>query len=844
MSDREHRLALPSGYRLRGYILEGVLGVGGFGVTYLARDVMLDREVAVKEYLPNEWAVREGVTVHPKSEDDREVFEWGMTRFLEEARILARFRHPNLIRVMEYFEENETAYIVMEYEEGESLDRLLARRGRLGEEEVRGVVYPIAAGLRGVHDAGYLHRDIKPSNVFIRASDGSPVLLDFGAARQAMGRKSRSLTGVVSEGYSPPEQYERGGEQGPWTDIYGLSALCYRAITGEPPVEAPERTAAVLRGRPDPLAGLAARGLPGYSWGFLAGVDAGLRVLWEERPGTLDDWLAGMELGSAPAVRTVESPVTGRAPARSSPPSESAGSKPGPTVGEFVARRRVGPPDSLFWRSVAVSAVAVFAVLLLFVLNWPDGEDDRRNDGGEDSGTSRLSVVGGGRAGLHVDTEPSGVVVRVAGEFAGVTPLRRTDIRAGNHPVTLNHRDYETATLPAELFSDGRVRQITRRLSRLVGSVRVRVQPSSAWVERDGERLATGTPATLQLPVGRVELVLGASGYREERVEVEVRRETTVNFSHRLERVRTGTLTLDLNPPDAQVWLGGTPSSYRRGMQLPEGQYQVRVSRDGYETETRSVRVRGNVRERFDLKPGSAIARELADAERARMGRGPSGPAGMVFEWIPGGEFLMGSTSGQAYGSERPTTDVRITRGFWLGKYEVTQAEWFAVMQTTPSTHAGCGRCPVERVSWTDVQEYIRRLNAREGAGVYRLPTEAEWEYAARAGTTEDRYGTLGSVAWHVGNSTGGSQRVGGKTPNRWGLHDMLGNVFEWVQDWYGQYPGGSVADPKGPGSGSERVCRGGSWRRDQRQARAPNRGRGQPHVRNDNLGFRLVRTR
>ena len=130
------------------------------------------------------------------------------------------------------------------------------------------------------------------------------------------------------------------------------------------------------------------------------------------------------------------------------------------------------------------------------------------------------------------------------------------------------------------------------------------------------------------------------------------------------------------------------------------------------------------------------------------------GPAGMEFVWIPAGKFRMGSTSSEAFEDEQPVTQVRISRGFWLGKYEVTQAEWEAVMGSNPSSFNGCGHCPVEEVSWNDVQDFISRLNAQEGREVYRLPTEAEWEYAARAGTKGDRYGDLDAIAWY-GDTSG-----------------------------------------------------------------------------------------
>ena len=169
-------------------------------------------------------------------------------------------------------------------------------------------------------------------------------------------------------------------------------------------------------------------------------------------------------------------------------------------------------------------------------------------------------------------------------------------------------------------------------------------------------------------------------------------------------------------------------------------------------------------------------------------------------------------------------TQVRISRGFWMGKYEVTQAQWEAVMGSNPSRFKNCGGdCPVEEVSWNDVQEFIRRLNARSGGGKYRLPTEAEWEYAARAGTTTDTYAgditqrdgndpVLDGIAWYYENSGSRTHPVGGKSPNGFRLHDMLGNVQEWVGDWKGGYPGGAVTDPVGPESGSYRVARGGSW--------------------------------
>ena len=218
---------------------------------------------------------------------------------------------------------------------------------------------------------------------------------------------------------------------------------------------------------------------------------------------------------------------------------------------------------------------------------------------------------------------------------------------------------------------------------------------------------------------------------------------------------------------------------------------------------------------------------------------------GMEFVRIPAGEFRMGSTSSEAYGNEQPVTRVRISRAFELGKAEVTQGQWEAVMGSNPSEYSECGLdCPVESVSWDNAQEFIGRLNERDGTVRYRLPTEAEWEYAARARTTGDRYGSLDAIAWNGENSGRRTHPVGGKAANAYGLHDMLGNVYEWVEDWYGNYPGGTAPDPRGPGAGAHRVHRGGAWNSYvASDCRSSIRGSNTPGNRAFTLGFRLLRT-
>ena len=236
-TEKIHRNALPQGFKLEEYTIDSVLGHGGFGITYLAKDHHLDQWVAIKEYLPNNLAVREGIsTVYAKSSSDESAFNWGLSRFIQEAQTLAKFRHKAIVAVLRFIEANQTAYMVMEYQKGQSLEEKINKNGTLNEQELLSVVLPILDGLEKVHEIGFLHRDIKPSNIFI-CDNNAPLLLDFGAARQAIKNTELSLTSVVTPGYAPFEQYDSKSEQGEWTDIYALGGVMYFAIGGKQPDE-------------------------------------------------------------------------------------------------------------------------------------------------------------------------------------------------------------------------------------------------------------------------------------------------------------------------------------------------------------------------------------------------------------------------------------------------------------------------------------------------------------------------------------------------------------------------------------------------------------------------------
>jgi serine/threonine protein kinase len=286
------RHTLAPGTVLEHYRIERVLGEGGFGITYLAMDLKLEMRVVIKEYFPTELAVRgEHSQIHSRSHT-REIYQRGLARFKEEAKILAKFNHPSIVRILSFFEANHTAYFVMEYEEGIDLAQYLQKKGTLSQEEVLSIMMPILEGLKEIHAHHYLHRDIKPGNILIR-KNRSPVLIDFGASKQVIAEVSRSVTSMLTEGYAPLEQYSTDlKQQGPWTDLYAVGAVIYRMITGEVPPSAQTRSYQLLQEGNDPYRPLLELRPPGFDENFLRAVDRALALKARERPQNVQEFQA------------------------------------------------------------------------------------------------------------------------------------------------------------------------------------------------------------------------------------------------------------------------------------------------------------------------------------------------------------------------------------------------------------------------------------------------------------------------------------------------------------------------------------------------------------------------
>ena len=854
MSEKDH-ISLPEGTDIAGYRLSRVLGDGGFGITYLAENYNKEK-FAIKEYLPGQFAIRDGIEVHPNAKKNREDFEWGRESFVEEARMLARFKHPNIVEVKHFVEMNNTAYIVMKYEDGEPLDELLRRRGALTEAQLKRILFPIADGLCEVHRQGVWHRDIKPANVFVRRSDESPVLLDFGAARNALGVKSKSMETIVSPPYSPPEQYDSEGELGPYTDIYALSALCYRAIAGKPPEESPRRQRNVYKGHEDPLPSLAEAQPEGYSGALLEAVDWGLRLNEEERPQSVDEWLAAMH-GTAPTTVPPSPPQSDTYSAlHSERPCEEPDRDADGTVRERFQRdvgdadgavgaegrpaklfRRTGSFRNLVW---AATILGLAGLMLLVFISSP-------------------RFVG--ELGAWLWPPPAPAVLpppRVASfTVTNRSPQKIEVVRAA--PVAMGN--YGDNKLGVATISSGAKHEVllgdTEYGDACEFDVFIRAEDRQTYEEKKqdlcrnndivfgGEDdapaidLFTADPSPVPEPTPPME---------PEPPKSVIDCPACQPFT-----VRTG-------PPNARVQIMNIGPRYEHGIELPSGNYDVRVTAHGFDRVDRTLR-------HGDKPTNRWIGLPFQDC-----------PVCPKMIELPMGHYTMGTSRGRdRWANEGPAHEVEIGYPVAVGVFEVSFEEWDACKDDGGCTRRlrddgrGRGQRPVVHATVADAKEYGNWLTASTGRP-YRLLSEAEWEYAARGGVSFDRHwgdrsadqcihengadvtlaeahtassslqDTMMSICSdeYVYAAPNAETRF---RPNPWGLHHMLGNVSEWTADcWHDNY-----VDAPSDGSAwvhdcaAGHVARGGSWSSPPRVVRAPTRLKRDPAKGADRLGFRVA---
>ncbi len=740
MSDGEFS-DLPIGDILSGrYRIDMTLGRGGFGVTYRAFDTKLERTVAIKELLPLDFACRDSTrTVVPRHEEHRDDLEWARARFLDEAKVLAQFNHPSIVSIFDHFAENGTAYLVMPFVEGRPLTAVLRERRPFEMKDIKSLLLPVLEGLRQVHAVGILHRDIKPDNIYV-TSDNKPVLLDFGAARKAIGSHASEVTTIGTASYSPIEQSEGSGNLGPWTDIYAMAGVFYKALTGSLPPNA------AARSRVDSYQSLVGK-VTHVPQSLTAAVDWGLAFHEIHRPQSVDAWLEAMGVDENSPSRVPVPPI---------PTPGSAGPPKLPTTpgAAFQPSQKKSGGKGM---PIAIGAVVV-AVLAggAFLLSEMSGSSD------EDISDS------------------------------GNTP---------DKPKVAENTNTDKPTPPTPTHTPA------------PGPAPTPV-PSQASTQ-------TPTPTPEPGPVSNTDppSVPGPS--------------SMPSPGQALSSVTSNPTTLGPDP---------TAPSHSPGQQVA----------------------------RFTLPAGSQ------PGERKDIKVVPN--IEMRFHWCPPGAFTMGNsmeevaalkttfpdqkaiTAAQAHG-------VTLSKGFWIASYEVTEAEYAAInaavnggmLAPVKAEDSPRSTLPKSGISWVECTSLLEGLNAKAALTAWqiRLPTEAEWEYACRAGKSSPYnfgLGLNGTQANCEGNRPfslntitpgkyNGRVLAGGSfPPSDWGLYDMHGNLAEWCLDRYAEaYLPGNANDPIGPTTGTDRVIRGGSWESSARNCRSASRSSSRPTEGADTIGFRFV---
>jgi len=285
LADNTNNNALLNGYILNNkYKIVKKLGEGGFGITYLAEELTLNKRVAIKEFMPREHANRSQINMAILPYTDKiDGYNYLIIKFEEEARLLVDLNHPNIVRVWELIKTLNTVYIVMEYEEGEDLKHYLQKHQKLSEYEIIKIIIPILEAIKFIHIRGILHRDIAPDNIYMR-SDGTPIVIDFGSARDVMAQYSKNISSIVKDGYSPPEQYTTANtNQSPPTDIYALGAVLYEMMSGKKPISSQARQHTLYSGAKDPLENLSLICKNKYSQNLINIVNKAMNIKMQDR---------------------------------------------------------------------------------------------------------------------------------------------------------------------------------------------------------------------------------------------------------------------------------------------------------------------------------------------------------------------------------------------------------------------------------------------------------------------------------------------------------------------------------------------------------------------------------
>jgi formylglycine-generating enzyme required for sulfatase activity len=795
------------------YKIEGTLGQGGMGAVVLATDTRLDRKVAIKRILGEAAGNRMAVQ-----------------RFLTEAKSIAALNHPNVVQIYDYGRAKDGPFLIMEYVDGGSLlDRCKA--GALPLDEAIGLACQLCDGLGKAHDLGIIHRDIKPANVLL-TKDGTPKLTDFGLAKAEAGDHGQTMTGAVlgTPDFMPPEQRRDAALVDHRSDLWSLAATIYQMVTGRSPkiirfndipAALQEVLGKALEDRQDARY-QSARQLREALKAATGGTGVAKKAS-VPAPVVADD----LQEGQCKSCGTITSDLTkkfcrnpkcgaslrvaclkceSQMPVWDGVCGECGGNQPALVAErcESLSAQKAKAEElaaAFAFDEAAASVVDMaaesrqeFAAFVAWAKEFVESttkERDRLRAAAKQSleDAQRHAAACDYPAAIHaIETIPERLRDATAGSL--LEQCRSHHEEAERLIVQIADR-VKRKELPGLLPLVERaveLRADRKDLSKILGQLRER---RDGAVARAREGLASGDAKRALAAFGGMSAEEFAA---EDRRLFEQVQQACAIESRLVESVAAAKSDGVVTPEEA-AFLFDLCQEY---LQL--------------NPESKSIRS-------LEAQCRRKAARVLQEREQQQILRIPplENSLGMELKLLPAGTFTMGEAGGNA--DEAPH-EVTLSQPFYLGVYKVTNAQWRSVMGSVPSNWQDDDR-PVEQVSWHEAIEFCRKLSALpaevQAGRVYRLPTESEWEYACRAGTTTrysfgDAEGKLGEHGWFDTNSGGETHPVGKKRPNPWGLYDMHGNLFEWCSDWFGRYPTVAVTDPQGPSGGSERVSRGGCW--------------------------------
>ena len=883
----------------RRYALDAEVGRGGMGVVWKARDLELERVVALK-FLP-EAVARDAEAV---------------AELKRETRACLELTHPNIVRVYHFERDESAAAIIMEFVNGATLQTLRGARSQrcFSPEEIADWVRQLCNALEYAYsEAHVVHRDLKPLNLMVDQA-GRLKVTDFGIAGSLSETKTR-LTGrsAFTPSYASPQQV-RGFLPTVADDVYALGATLYDLLTGKPPFFRGDLAYQTLHEKPAPLdvrrAELGVRGLPPIPPFWEETILACLAKEPQDRPQSAAEVAKMLELeettkhakrfGNASSCSRADSrsaKLQPEFPGRNEDQRElkdrAAEAPPAPARSEVEPVTRLAnlgdtalvlpkePRTRWRWLLLVAGIAALlglvaagrwffssylpaqrefeaaqqrieeakaaqervehekneaaaraqrekedgeYAAVLQRIAAVVDGSPRALLDATEPVVKSYLSTapdryktgaaaawtkrqlgwntyrLANAKGGLSIRTNPAGAEVRV-GEFPAVRgPLvTLKEVKIGKYPVTVIASGYDDFRAIVEVKEDDST-EVTATLVRSTGGLQINSIPPGLTFGLLGEapeRLERSgrTPALVtNLPTTRYRVTVRRDGWPQPVVEaVMVERQKTALVSAEF---AAGTLIVTSDPVGAAIIQDGKEVAWTpwRTECVP-GNYAFEVQQKGFKTAS----VNGTLAAKNELRLNATLER-IRGAEEGQPWMVPD--LGIEMVYIRPGTFMMGSPNSEEgrFDDEGPQTQVTLSQGFWLGKSEVTQGQWDALVGSDFSSFKGADR-PVEQVSWDDATQFCRKLTERERAAgrlqdgyEYTLPTEAQWEYACREGMTggDAGLGDLDKVGWYDKNSGNATHPVAQKHANVWGLFDMHGNVWEWCRDWYGGYPGGA----------------------------------------------------